>query len=951
MIEPVFRKLMTFGAVSIFSVFVLVFTPSSRSNFGAQVQRSRVITQRLAIPSDGPGPSVVSVSGRRLIVRKRNTDGTLAAPAAYIIRGVVWSPARSNTNTSPTDPNNVTVRRQEFSLNAATDIPLLRQMNANTVYLPLDPALDASGRAVLDLLYSNGIMAIITVDNGINDTARVQQSVNFFKDHPAVLAWMLGNEWNINLYHGAATSALDAAMRTQTAANLIKSLDQNHPVATSYGDIHIDTIGTQLSDTQNYVNTVCSSVDLWGLNIFRGNTFGTLLEQWRLMTTKPMFIGEFGTDAYRSYHVGPDPPGVVDESLQAQWSLSEWNHLFKNLSAGNPARVAVGGFLFEFNDEWWKVPPPDTQGSGGCPPPNCPNHPDMFDNQEYWGLVNIARQPRAIFGTFTGAFGPAYQPPNSRAYRALSSGFTAAELPFQNGVARFYDNAVRFYERTGGAGGGRGFNIATIDPCTGKLSQPVRNFDTWSDRNTTGDNMTAMVAFLNSLPNGTIVLISVADEAGLTQDLSCAHLNHPWVQAGFQTLQNFGSQLIGNSCYQDSWAMAVVKGQGIIASDQEQLRTATVATANLTPGIQATIFPLRRSLSHNAGNGAISLNVPATCTWTVENNDPQFITITSANSGTGSNVVTYSIAANTGNLRAGTLTIAGQTFTVGQAQSSRTGEDRRFDFDGDARTDISVFRPSSNDWYVLNSSNGVLTAQHFGQSGDIPTPADFDGDDKTDIAFFRPSTGGWFWINSTDGTITSVTFGANGDLPIPADFDGDGKDDVAVYRPSVGSWYRLNSSNGQFIAVQFGIAEDLPAPGDFDGDSRADIAVFRPSNGDWYRLNSSNGQFVAIHFGATGDRPTPADYDGDGKTDISVYRPSVGDWFRLNSGNGAFFGVHFGATGDKSAAADYDGDGRADVAVFRPNGGTWYLLNSTTGFVAQPFGLSEDIPIPNAFVH
>src|SRR5205814_5392174 len=93
------------------------------------------------------GPSLVSVSGRQLLVRRRNPDGTLAAPAVYVLRGVAWSPASPNTG------NTIASRRPEFGIWKNTDIPLLKTMNVNTVYTFFDPGLDANGTAVLDKLY------------------------------------------------------------------------------------------------------------------------------------------------------------------------------------------------------------------------------------------------------------------------------------------------------------------------------------------------------------------------------------------------------------------------------------------------------------------------------------------------------------------------------------------------------------------------------------------------------------------------------------------------------------------------------------------------------------------------------------------------------------------------------------------------------------------------------
>jgi uncharacterized delta-60 repeat protein len=274
-----------------------------------------------------------------------------------------------------------------------------------------------------------------------------------------------------------------------------------------------------------------------------------------------------------------------------------------------------------------------------------------------------------------------------------------------------------------------------------------------------------------------------------------------------------------------------------------------------------------------------------------------------------------------------------------------------FDYDGDSRTDLSVYRPSAGAWYLLQSLSG-FAGVGFGVATDRIVPADYDGDGKTDVAVYRPADGGWYILNSSNGTLSTSTFGVAEDLPAPADYDGDGRADLTVFRPSTASWYRLNSSNGAFVAVSFGATGDKPTVGDFDGDGKADVAVYRPSAGAWYRLNSSNGAFVATQFGVSTDLTVAADYDGDGKTDIGVYRPSSGDWFRLNSSNGAFVATNFGTTGDIPATGDFDGDGKADLSVFRPADGGWYRLNSSNGaFVAQPFGASGDRPTPSAFTY
>lgn len=266
------------------------------------------------------------------------------------------------------------------------------------------------------------------------------------------------------------------------------------------------------------------------------------------------------------------------------------------------------------------------------------------------------------------------------------------------------------------------------------------------------------------------------------------------------------------------------------------------------------------------------------------------------------------------------------------------------DFDGDGKTDVSVFRPNSGSWFITNSSDGAFRSVNFGLSEDLLAPADLDGDGKTDVAVFRD--GVWHILNSSNGVVRSDHFGSANDKPVPADLDGDGKADLAVFRG--GTWYILNSSDGQSRAVSWGLSDDLPVPADHDGDGQADIAVFRPANGTWYLLRSTAG-FAAVNFGVAEDKPVVGDYDGDGQNDIAVWRPSAGTWYLFMSTTG-FAAHHFGISTDVPTPGDYDGDGKTDVAVFRPDNGYWFLQQSRSGYTAINFGTNGDKPVPAAFV-
>ncbi len=267
----------------------------------------------------------------------------------------------------------------------------------------------------------------------------------------------------------------------------------------------------------------------------------------------------------------------------------------------------------------------------------------------------------------------------------------------------------------------------------------------------------------------------------------------------------------------------------------------------------------------------------------------------------------------------------------------------RADFDGDGKTDLSVFRPSEGNWYLNRSTDGFIVA-NWGLSSDLLVPGDYDGDGKADLAIFRPSTGQWFILRTSDGGYSAPVFGTSGDIPVQGDFDGDGKTDLAVFRPSNNVWYIANSGGGTSI-LEFGASGDIPVRADYDGDGKTDIAIYR--NGAWWIARSTGGVSVT-NFGNSTDKPVPADFDGDNKEDIAVYRPSEGKWYILRSSNGAVDFINFGISTDTPVPGDYDGDGKDDQAIYR--NGVWWLNQSSNGVTSVGFGLATDTAIPTRYI-
>lgn len=158
---------------------------------------------------------------------------------------------------------------------------------------------------------------------------QVRQTVERYKNHPAVLVWGLGNE--MEGYERGDNAAVWLAVN-QLAA-LVKQLDPNHPTMTVIAEIGGDRVKN--------VHRLCPDIDVVGINSYGGAA--SLPQRYaEAGGTKPYIITEFG------------PPGVWESPKNAWGAAPEptstdkalfYRKAFEKAVASQPGKC-LGSYAF-----------------------------------------------------------------------------------------------------------------------------------------------------------------------------------------------------------------------------------------------------------------------------------------------------------------------------------------------------------------------------------------------------------------------------------------------------------------------------------------------------------------------------------------------------------------------------------------------------------------------------
>jgi hypothetical protein len=275
------------------------------------------------------------------------------------------------------------------------------------------------------------------------------------------------------------------------------------------------------------------------------------------------------------------------------------------------------------------------------------------------------------------------------------------------------------------------------------------------------------------------------------------------------------------------WAVFARHGMGVsaVGNDGTTHTAATNVPTDCGGTCTFSISPTSASVAAGGGLGSVSVTATAGCSWTAVSN-AAFITITAGASGTGNGTVSYSVAANTATTsRTGTLTIAGQTFTVTQAGATGGGGTELitnggfesgtapWTFAGQASRSTGSF-PHTGVAYSLMGTTNNATGSEFQQitipAGTSPNLTFWLNISTNEAAGAQVFDRFFVEVRNTSGTLLATL----------ATFSNQNAGTAGAYVQR--GPYNLGAFAGQTVRIQYRITTDVTLPTSFRVD---DVSV------------------------------------------------------------------------------------------------------------------------------
>ncbi len=181
--------------------------------------------------------------------------------------------------------------------------------------------------------------------------AQAKKTAQTYRGTKGVLMYMFGNESNYGLvWSGTNIENLPTGEQNAVKAGYLYSLFEEAMAACKDID-PLRPVGLINGDTQylDMIKTLCPSIDILGVNAYRGYKFYDSFYQGIAESLdKPVVLTEAGADAFNTLLNQEDQTG------QAEYLKSQWNEMYQNSYGKGKSGNIVGGYVFEWIDEWWK---------------------------------------------------------------------------------------------------------------------------------------------------------------------------------------------------------------------------------------------------------------------------------------------------------------------------------------------------------------------------------------------------------------------------------------------------------------------------------------------------------------------------------------------------------------------------------------------------------------------